>query len=851
MIMEQYPLLFFPYARQSVKDSRPLYVQSHVSFPNAERQSERLTPVFQSLCSAVESMSIQIQEGQEGIDPETVLVLKTVGTINDFANAVKRIEGLEWLGEFDIDDIIPDEDFFDTRNPESNLSGRLYLVSTNLNAIRELLSLWQRYLSNPDASFDRGYSKFKEVFKQLQDIRRWNYEDRFEGTFAKEYWQEQIDAGQDIIRFEIELWYRNNDEQLSNSFNRVHSLIDNLGGNVISRCSIKEIKYAAVLVELSARNIQTLIEQDDIALVKCEDIMFFRPSGQMAFRPDGEGVFQLPELEMPQIQAIGQPVIGIFDGYPMSNHAYLSNRLVIDDPDNYASSYAASEMIHGTAMCSLIIKGDLSKDEEYITSPLYVRPIMKPNPHALNREEHVPSDCLLVDVIHRAVREMYEGTNGQRPSAPSVKVINLSIGDPARMYLSSISPLAKLLDWLSYKYSILFIISAGNHSESFNLPYTEALFRALSRTAQEKAFVDILIANRRNKRILSPAESINNISVGAIHYDDSTIRNYEQRINPFDALLPTTYTSFGYGHKNSIKPDFVYDGGRQLFQPDVLRFSPLMPKCFPSAPPGHKVASPNDGINGAIYSIGTSNAAALTTRRAYFCHKTIEDLAQRHAISNKHIAILIKAMLVHGCSWERIGDSIESYLNPAMPNNEKKQLKARWIGYGYPDINKSLECNPQRATVIGLGVLEKGKAELYQLPIPECLNAKTYKRKLTVTLSWISPITVANQKYRNARLWFDVGNPIITPNKEDVADQRVARRGTIQHEVFVGSNAVAIGDANYINIKVSCDKDASNITEEIPYALIVSLEVAPGIDLPIYQEISEKITTNIPIRIDG
>lgn len=849
--MTQFPLLFFPYAKQDVKIGKPKNIQSHLSLPSAERQSTRLTPVFHSLCQAIESMSMHIQDGPEGSDPETVLVLKTIDTVSDFANAVKKIDGLGWLGELDIDDIIPDDDFFDKEKPDALLRGRLYMVSTNKNAIRELLSLWQRYVSNPEEPFDRGYAKFKEIFIHLQEIRRWNYEDRFEGTSAKEYWKEQIEDGQDNIRFEIELWHKNDKQQLTNSFKRVSQFITSLGGSVITQCSIKEIKYAAILAELPAECIQNIITQDDIELVRCEDIMFFRPSGQMVFKTDNQTTLPLPELGTPQIQASGDPVIGIFDGYPMANHQYLANRILIDDPDNYADAYEASKMVHGTAMCSLIVKGDLANDDEYISSPLYVRPIMKPNPRALNKEEHIPSDCLLVDIIHRAVKTMYDGDNGQRPSAPKVKVINISIGDPARMFLSSISPLAKLLDWLSYKYSILFIISAGNHSADFDLHLTEAEFKVLPQHEREKAFVDILINNRHNKRILSPAESINSISVGAVHRDDSVIRNSDQRINPFDSFIPATYTSFGYGYRNSIKPDLVFDGGRQTFKYDILHFSPLQPQQFPATPPGHKVASPNNGINGAIYSIGTSNAAALTTRRAYFCHKTIENLTQRHAISEKHIAILIKAMLIHDCSWDGIGDSIESLLDSSIQTINRKKLKTRWIGYGYPNSDKTLECTPQKATVIGLGALKKEKAELYHLPIPECLNANTNKRKLTVTLAWFSPITATNQKYRNARLWFDLQGAEITQNKKDVADKNTVQRGTIQHEVFIGGNAIAIGADDYLSIKVTCDKDASNITEEIPYALIVSLEVAPGIDLPIYQEISEKIAIQTPIGINS
>ncbi|MCB2572929.1 hypothetical protein KQ718_17215, partial [Listeria monocytogenes] len=75
---------------------------------------------------------------------------ETVGAVEDFAKAVKRIEGLEWLGEIEVDELPPDEDFHDLEHPEKPLKGRLYLVLTNQQALTELLSLWRRYRDQDD-----------------------------------------------------------------------------------------------------------------------------------------------------------------------------------------------------------------------------------------------------------------------------------------------------------------------------------------------------------------------------------------------------------------------------------------------------------------------------------------------------------------------------------------------------------------------------------------------------------------------------------------------------------------------------------------------------------------------------
>ena len=65
-----------------------------------------------------------------GVDPEQVLVIETAGTVDDFSKAVKKIDGLEWLGEIEVENLPPDEDFFNTESPEKSLNGRLYLVLT-------------------------------------------------------------------------------------------------------------------------------------------------------------------------------------------------------------------------------------------------------------------------------------------------------------------------------------------------------------------------------------------------------------------------------------------------------------------------------------------------------------------------------------------------------------------------------------------------------------------------------------------------------------------------------------------------------------------------------------------------
>jgi hypothetical protein len=154
---------------------------------------------------------------------------------------------------------------------------------------------------------------------------------------------------------------------------------------------------------------------------------------------------------------------------PLAGHQLLKDRLIIDDPDGFEADAPAQHRMHGTSMASLIVHGELEAAEPPLPRRIYCRPIMKPQASAHDSKEHIPDGVLPVDLIHRAVRRLFEGEGPTEPQAPEVQIINLSVGDPSRLFFHGLSPWARLLDWLSYKYGVLFIVSAGNHATALDL----------------------------------------------------------------------------------------------------------------------------------------------------------------------------------------------------------------------------------------------------------------------------------------------------------------------------------------------------------------------------------------------
>lgn len=851
-----YPILVFPKKEEVERTKRKMVIQKP-HFPTAGKMVQRIEPKFTKLQEALDNR-IHLQQGAEGLNPEEVLVLETAGRVEDFYKAVKRVEGLEWLIEEDFESE-PDEDFYltdeDGNRLDKELPSRLYLVSTNKKALDWLERHYKEYSNNPDAKFERGYGKFKEVFAQLRDVRSWDYRDRLDGSdFLDEWINGDVECD---VKFQIELWFRNTEKRRTEAQQKVTDLVKKCGGRLICSCVIPEIKYHALLVEVSSSSMRSIIEDSEVkSLISCSDVMYFKQLAQTMTLPmsDEEEIIEMSESEpFDEPLPTGEPIVAILDGYPMSGHRFLEGRIIVDDPDGFGSQYEVHRMLHGTEMSSLIIHGDKNNRGPAINTKLYLRPVMVP--FGLRNQECMPEDILGVDLIHRAVRRIFEGENGQPPVAPTVKIINFSIGDAARVFYRSMSPMAKLLDWLSYKYNVLFVISTGNIlDQTFQMGCRYEEFAAKSQDDISKFITNELLKRRMEHRILAPSESINNLTVGAVHKDYSTIPEYGDKINPYDCVHPSTYTRFGGGFKNSVKPDLVYDGGRQMLLPYRASDPTVLTPSIQIGTPGVEAAWPTPTRSDTAFTKGTSGATALISRHAYHCYQELKEILDTYGLPDSHVHLMVKAMTVHGCSWDGIEENIEKFLPDGLDGRTIKGIKRQWLGYGYPDFDKSLVCNSQRVTVLGFGDLRNEEAHVYRMPLPPSLASKNVKRRLTVTLSWMSDVAPQTQRYRKAKLWVEMPeNQRIADTRTDLADAWAPRRGTLQHEVFESDVPFPYEDGDSLSIKINCANDAGEIENPIKYAIAVTLELGEGVnvdlfnEINIYQEVRDRL--RVPIRI--
>jgi hypothetical protein len=826
--------------------------------PTALRQNQRLAPQFDALQRQFED-KVRLQVTPTGIAPEEVIVLETVGTIENFFSAAKEIQGMEWLAEWDEDEIPPDDDFFkDDAHKDTMLSGRLFLIMTNQQAMQRLLSMWQQYVQNPTQSFPHGLGKFRELFMQLRNVRVWGVQDRLIENHTLDYWKTTIAyAENQDVHTEIELWFRHNVDTRSKAAQDIRTLVAEVSGQIIQEATIAEIGYQALLAVLPAQYVTELIKNPDAKLVQSEHIMFFRPTGQTLVKLSPGDALAPKSKPVRAKPASNKPIVALLDGVPLENHELLSDRLIVDDPYQWSASCQAQDRNHGTAMASLICHGELDKQEMPLSSPLYVRPILRPDSRdILNipRQEIIPDGTLAVDLIFQAFRRIFEGDGAESPVAPSVKVVNLSLGDSARPFESFVSPLARLLDWLAWHYKVLIVVSAGNCGEEVVIDTNRQSFSQLSADLVQERFIKSVAERLRHRRILSPAESINGLTVAASHADASLLPS-DNRLNFYGDNMPSPMNTFGLGFRRSIKPEILAPGGRQLYREritgDAANFIVSIDQS--GSAPGQLVATPSPKrgvLDAQRYTRGTSNATAITTRAAAKLYDRIlqwRSLPGGETLGEEHTAVLLKAMLIHGAYWNNAIKAFEAALKTKENSNKFREHAARFLGYGFLNEELSIQCNDERAVLIGTGELSNDDAHVFTLPLPESLSGKQIWRRLTITLAWLSPINCEHRGYRRAALWFEPPGTEIQIKRKEV-DGKATMRGTVQHEVLDGYKAAAFKRGDSVQLQVNCRADAGAFEGKAPYALVVTLEVEPGSRIPIWEEIANAIRPAVKIQ---
>jgi len=797
-------------------------------------------PIFRNLRNVLDAdnPALALYADPNALAPERMLVLEVTGSVQNFASAVARIAGLEFAGEEELA-----EDELD-KNPE------FYLLVPQLAALREIVSLWEGW--EKTGTVPRGYTPWRDLFLHLKAIRPWGPGDRVSPQ-NRAYFKAAVDGAPEgfYIRVEIELVFRQATEARAAIEQAIIAAITDAGGTVLHSAAHPAFAYHAVLADIPAHEIRRLAALDPNSLAGADPVAAIVPQSVGAPINTGD---RDALIAIPTAPGAAEPIAAIFDAVPLQAHPLLAGRLVVDDPMDLEAR-AVGARIHGTAMASLALHGDLNGPPSPISRRIYFRPVMYAPVYG---NELFDNDRLVIDVIVEAVMRMRAGGGSQ------VFIVNLSLGDQTRPFAGKISTWGRALDYLSYLYGILFLVSAGNISEP--IPVTdyanEAAFHAAPPLDRNQAVLRAIEGLKADRRLLAPADSLNALTIGAWHRD--AVAMPFPGVSPFMPYLgqemPNLSSRLGSGYRRSIKPEILVAGGRQ-----PARFDPQAPMALRSHPNpsrfwGLKVAAPDgDAATGTHFTIGTSGANALTTHTA---HRIFDGLERAYPqligpMPFGERAALIKAMLVHCASWRDTEHFIRPIIDPqgTMNHEHWRREVCRHLGYGFMDPDDAVACTDDRATLWATGSLGPEGAIAFDVPVPALLGAQPDHREVRATLAWIAPVRPAHLAYRAVKLKLaslgqgaldSVG--IVTTTGQPSNSQ--SEGGTIVHRRWCDAKIGDLAGGPTFPLQIQREKDQGlQIDEPTLFGIAVTIEM-PGA-AQIYSQVRNQIQLQpqVPIAI--
>jgi hypothetical protein len=679
---------------------------------------------------------MQLRADPTSLAPERLLVFEVTGSVQNFVNAVSRIPGLEFAGE---EELAADE--FD-ENPE------FYLLVPQLDALRQIVSLWEQWRQTGTAP--RNFTPWRDLFAQLRNVRPWGPPDRV-SLSNRDYFRRSAEGAPDneLARIEIELVFRANAEVAQTAEIVVTDRVRRTRGTVIDRSRRPEFAYHAVLADVPVDEIRRIADLDPASLAGADPVAAIVP--QSVGTPVEAADRTLLDELRPDAR-IDDPIAAVFDAVPVQAHPLLTGRLTIDDPANLEAR-ATGLRVHGTAMAPIALHGDLNDPPTPISRRVYFRPVMYAP--ALG-DEIFDNDKLVVDVIVEAVIRMR--SNG----GPNVIVVNLSLGDRTKPFAGKVSTWARAVDYLSFTYGILFLVSAGNVNDGVSMEeFADAgAFEAASQAQRSQGAFRGIDAMKADRRLLAPADSLNALTIGAWHRDSSV--EVFRGASPFSPYhreeMPNPSSRLGPGLRRSTKPEALFAGGRQHARLDPVATPPIL-LChhLPSRFWGLKVAAPPDnGAMGLHFTIGTSAATALATHSAHRIFDALEG-AYPEAIAQMPLAeraCLLKVLLVHAASWRGSETFIRSVIDPdeEMHHEHWRREVCRHLGYGFVDPDDATSCAADRATMWATGTIGPEGSTTFDVPIPAIFGANARLREVRATLAWLAPTRPGYLAYRAVKL---------------------------------------------------------------------------------------------------
>lgn len=772
---------------------------------------------------------LELRTDPTALAPERLLVFEVRGSIGAFAAAVQRVPGLELVDE---EELAADDD---DKAPVA------YLMVPDIRALRDLESLWRRWQRG---QLIQGETPWRDVFALLRNLRPWGPEDRVQPADTSILAEEIAGrADDDLVKLEIELVFRMNGRIANDREEEAHVAVASRGGRIVSRSRIDDIAYHALLVELPVRAVREIIERSLEGIAGLEPVMYVRP----------QSVATTIELADPTIAEVGlevgqlaDPILALLDGVPIAAHALLNRHVIVDDRFGLEAGAPVADRVHGTAMASLIVHGDRNRLEPPLPRRIHVVPV-------LGAGDAFPDDRLIVDIVYSAIIAIRDGAE---PTAPGVLIVNLSLGNRHRSFHGQLSPWARLLDRLAYRFGILFLVSAGNNVDPFGVPaFANGIaFEGAPSNGRSIGVLRAIGDIAADRRVFSPAETVNGITVGACN--DDAVAPTERaaahvNIDPYPNLkISNPSSALGPGFALSVKPDILMPGAREHLRVVRNHTHIDVKPAGPSRSAGLRVAAPPRGGRENLdgFTNGTSAATALASRTCHRIHDALEAAYGDGFRSLSHLqrAVILKALLTHPARWpDDTAALIRVTIGPpeGKYHVQQKDNIRRFLGYGVVDGDDAVACAADRATFWAAGVLERDKVANVSVPVPAAISGQARPHALSATLAWFTPTSPGRKSYRSVRL------KLLEPKELGVLsvkahsnqpDSNQTNRGTLFTRCWSGDKAPVVNANMSIQLTVQRDPDQGiTMDAPIPFGLAVTLTM-PGV-IEIYDQVRQRL----------
>lgn len=360
--------------------------------------------------------------------------------------------------------------------------------------------------------------------------------------------------------------------------------------------------------------------------------------------------------------------------------------------------------------------------------------------------------------------------------------------------------------------------------------------------------LDAIIADRR---LFSPAETMNGLTIGACNDDAvSPVDRAAARVivDPYgDLRMSNPSSALGPGFALSVKPDLLMPGAREHLR--FVRTNPHI-EVRPASPARcaglRAAAPPRDGrenLDG--YTNGTSAAAALASRTCHRIHDTLEDVYgdDFRGLSHVQRAVLLKALLAHPAKWpDEAAALIRAIIGRKHHVHQKDNIR-RFLGYGVVEADDAVACASDRATFWAAGMLERDKVADVSVPVPSAISGQARPHALFATLAWFTPTSPGRRSYRSVRLKLlepsELGELGVRAHSNQ-PDINQASRGTLFTRCWNGDRAPVVGPDMSIQLTIQRDPDQGGMIDEaIPFGLAVTLTM-PGV-VEIYEQVRQRL----------